>query len=181
MSWSEGFTDLFSSILKVPNPSFTQHRKVPNSGSGSSRSSRVCRTGLSGPNSIYGSNSGNTLPFTAQTPAPLLKKVVLNEKATVESLLKVAAKIGPVVNTIVEKEKAYDAAFESEVPAPLPTYGSSLQGFALLMFFVSYGCLMIVVTIYINATTGNAAMAGGTFVGLLVLAVIIMALIRRYG
>ena len=181
MSWSEGFTNLFSDILKVPNPSLTRHSKPPNSGS-RSRSSRTCRTGRLGPNSIYGRNSGNTLAsVTPKTPSPLLKQIILNEKDTVESLLKVAAKIGPVVNTIVEKEKAYDAAFESEVPAPLPSYGSSLQGFALLMFFVSYGALMIVLAIYINATTNNAAMAGGAFVGLLILAFIVMALIRRYG
>lgn len=180
MSWSEGFTNLFSDVLKVPNPSITRHSKIPNSGSRiRSSSSKECRTGDFGSTRGTVYNSGNTL--TAKTPAPLLKQIIDNEKATVESLLKVAAKIGPVVNNIVEKEKAYDAAFESEVPAPLPSYGSSLQGFALLLFFVSYGALMIIVAIYINATTGNPAMAGGTFAGLLILAFIVMALIRRYG
>ena len=180
MSWSEGFTNLFTDVLKVPNPSLTRHSKIPNSGSRViSSSSKECRTGDFGSTigTVY--NSGN--PITPKTPSPLLKQIILNEKESVESLLKVAAKIGPVVNTIVEKEKAYDAAFESEVPAPLPSYGSSLQGFALLLFFVSYAALIIVLAIYINATTNNAAMAGGTFIGMFILAFIMMGLLRRYG
>jgi len=173
---------MFSDILKVPNPNITQHRKVPNSKRRSTYRNNSCKDDRFNPNRPFSYNRGITLPtITPQTPAPFLRKAIDNEKAAVESLLKVAAKIGPVVNKIVEKEKAYDAAFESEVPAPIPTYGSSLQGFALLMFFVSYGALMIVVAIYINATTGNAAMAGGTFVGLLIGAFISMGLIKRYG
>jgi hypothetical protein len=176
----EGFTNLFTNVLDYPKPTIVKHAKVPNSGSArGSSNSRRCDIPDSKSPSAYVSSSSATV--TAFTPSPFLKKMIANEKETVESLLKVAAKIGPVVNNIVEKEKAYDAAFEAETPAAIPGYGSTLQGFALLLFFVSYGALMIVIAIYINATTGNAATAGGTFIGLLILAFILMGVIKRYG
>jgi len=115
------------------------------------------------------------------TPTPFLKQMLLNEKAAVESLLKVAAKIGPIANTVVEKEAAYDAAFESEVPAARPMYTSTIQGFTLILFFVSFISAIFIVTIYINMTTGNAATAGATFVGLTLLFAVIVALIKRFG
>jgi len=107
--------------------------------------------------------------------------MLLNEKAAVDSLLKVAGKIGPIANTTIEKEAAYDAAFESEVPAPIPTYGSTLQGFTLILFFISYVATMFIITIYINTTTGNATYAGGALMGFIILLAIIIALIKRFG
>ena len=120
------------------------------------------------------------LTVSSSTPTPFLKEVLKKEKDSVESLLKLAAKIGPVAQTVVEEEKAYDAAFEADIPAPIPTYTSTLQGFTFVLFFFSYIAFTIVVAVYINATTGNAANAGGTLVGLLIFGLIIFALLKRF-
>lgn len=186
----EGFANenLFNDLLKIPKSSITKHTKAPNPGNARANSNRGARcatrpgrSGASVSSSAGTSSASITSTVNAYTPTPFLKTLLQKEKESVETLLKLASKVGPVVNTMVENENAYDAAFELETPAPIPTYGSTLQGFTLLLFYVSYAALMIVITIYINATTGNAAAAAGTFVGFIVLGFISMGLIQRYG
>ena len=185
----EGFANenLFNDLLKIPKSSITKHTKAPNPGNARANSNRGrCdtrpgRSGASVSSSAGTSSASTTSTVNAYTPTPFLKTLLQKEKESVETLLKLASKVGPVVNTMVENENAYDAAFELETPAPIPTYGSTLQGFTLLLFYVSYAALMIVITIYINATTANAAAAAGTFVGFIVLGFISMGLIQRYG
>ena len=109
-----------------------------------------------------------------------LKNIIINEKIEVERLLKLAGKIGPVAQTVVDEEKAYDAAFEAETPAPIPGYTDTLQGFTFVMFFFSYTVLAIVITVFINITTGNAANAGGTLIGFIVFGAVIFALLKRF-
>ena len=177
--------NLFNSVLQVPKSSITKTTKAPNPGNARANSSRGGRcaseTRRPGTSGRYGSSGSALSSVNPYTPTPFLKTMLQKEKESVETLLKLASKVGPVVNTMVEHEKAYDAAFEAETQAPIPTYGSTLQGFTLLLFYVSYAALMIVVTIYVNATTANASAAAGTFVGFIVLGFISMGLIQRYG
>jgi hypothetical protein len=86
-----------------------------------------------------------------------------------------------VANTVVEKEKAYNAAFQSKIPAPTPSYGSTLQGFAFILFFWSYIALAIVITIFANGTTGSSAVGAGTMIGFAVVGVLMFSLIKRFG
>lgn len=81
---------------------------------------------------------------------------------------------------MVEIEDASDAAFQSKIPAAIPTYSSSLQGFTFILFFWSYISLAIVASIYINQTTGNTMNAVGTFVGSIVVLILVFALMKRY-
>lgn len=122
-------------------------------------------------------NSG----ISPYTPTPFLKTIIDNEKKAVESLMRVAAKIGPVANTVVEKEKAYNAAFQSKIPASLPTYGSTLQGFAFILFFWSYIALAVVITIFANGTTSSSAVGAGTMIGFAVVGILLFTLIKRFG
>ena len=122
-------------------------------------------------------NSG----ITPYTPTPFLKTIIDNEKKSVESLMRVAAKIGPVAHTVVEKEKAYNAAFQSKIPASLPTYGSTLQGFAFILFFWSYIALAIVITIFVNGASESSAVGAGTMIGFAVVGVLLFTLIKRFG
>jgi len=180
----EGFSvdNLFNDVLKIPKSSIVKSKKAPNPGNTRANSNRVaCATSAPQPGTTTSSTSSVTSTVNAYTPPAFLEELLKKEKKSVDTLLKVASKVGPVANTMVEHEKAYDAAFEAETPAPIPTYGSTLQGFTLLLFYISYVALMIVITIYVNATTGNAAAAAGTFVGFIVLGFISMGLIQRYG
>ena len=169
---------LFTQILKVTESNIKGSKRDPRSYSGTAKPTDKCppppTTDTIPP--ISPAAGGSKI----RTTTPFLKEVIMNEKKTVESLLKLAAKMGPIAQTVVEEEKAYDAAFEADVPAPIPTYTSTLQGFTFVMFFFSYLAFTIVMTVFVNATTGNAASAGGTLGGLLVLGVIIFALLKRF-
>jgi hypothetical protein len=178
----EGFTtnNVFEEILVMPQANIVATTAVPGRA-----------TGITNPNSGSGTcpPAVPTPPVVvvpptsgpnAYTPPPFLKKLIQDEKNSVESLLRTAAKIGPMANTLIESENASDAAFMAKEPAPIPTYGSTLQGFTFILFFWSYVSLAIVVSIYINQTTGSTGNAVGTFVGSMVTLVIIFAIMKRY-
>lgn len=181
----EGFAidNLFNNVLKIPKSTIAKHTKAPNPGNARANSNRArCANPAPQIETVMTGGSiatGSTI--NEYTPPPFLRTLLEKEKESVETLLKLASKVGPVANTMVENENAYDAAFESETPAAIPTYGSTLQGFTLLLFYLAYFALMIVITIYVNATTANPASAAGTFVGFLILGILSIGLIRRYG
>lgn len=127
-----------------------------------------------------GASTGPAFTPPAASPVPFLKGVITKEKEEVERLLKLAAKIGPVAQTVEEEETAYDAAFEAETPAPIPAYTDTLQGFTFVMFFFSYAALAIVMTVFINMTTGDAVSAAGTLIGFIVFGAVIFALLKRF-
>ena len=120
------------------------------------------------------------IPLPAPSPLPFLKGVLVKEKEEIERLMKLAAKIGPVAQTVKDEENAYDAAFEAETPTPIPAYTDTLQGFTFVMFFFSYAALAIVMTVFINMTTGNPVSAGGTLIGFIVFGAVIFALLKRF-
>ena len=174
---------LFQELLKFHPSTITQTQRSASYNSGKSKTSTTCAapggaTAVPGGAAVPGVTASISSP--AASNVPFLKGVITKEKDEVEKLLKLAAKIGPVAQTVEEEEKAYDAAFEAETPAPISAYTDTLQGFTFVMFFFSYIALAIVITIFVNVTTGNAVSAGGTLIGFTVFAAIIFALLKRY-
>jgi hypothetical protein len=176
----EGFTagDVFDQVLRMPKPNIVPTKAVPGKSSGvTNTNSGSCPP----PVVPTAAPTGTATTISPYTAPPFLKKLIQEEKQSVESLLRTAAKIGPMANTVVETEDASDAAFVSKIPAPIPTYGSTIQGFTFILFFWSCISLAIVSSIYINQTTGNTLNAVGTFIGLIILLVMAFGFIKRYG
>lgn len=177
---------LFQQVLQYnQNPSFTRsQRGGGSSSSGKTKTTTTCAAPATPP--VPGGSGGSgglgtpAITPPAASPVPFLKGVLTKEREEVERLLKLAAKIGPVAQAVEEEEVAYDAAFEAETPAPIPAYTDTLQGFTFVMFFFSYMALAIVMTVFVNATTGNAMSAGGTLIGFIVLGAVIFALLKRF-
>lgn len=176
----EGFTaDVFNNILVIPKSNIVPSTAAPGRSSGvTNTNSGTC------PPAVSVTAPPQTPPappgLTPYTPPKFLMQMIINEKDSVESLLRSAAKIGPMANTVVQSDDASDAAFVAKAPAPIPTYGSTLQGFTFILFFWSYISLAIVTSIYINQTTGNTTNAVGTFIGSIVALVIIFSLMKRF-
>jgi hypothetical protein len=170
---------LFKQVLQFnQTPSFRPNRRGDQtSSSGRGKATTTCAT----PPSSQGSGaSTSVIAAPADSQLPFLKGVLMKEKEEIERLMKLAAKIGPVAQTVEEEETAYDAAFEAETPAPIPAYTDTLQGFTFVMFFFSYTALAIVMTVFVNMTTGNAVSAAGTLIGFIVFGAIIFALLKRF-
>jgi hypothetical protein len=162
----------------MPKPNIVPTKAVPGKSSGvTNTNSGSCPP----PVVPTAAPTGTATTISPYTAPPFLKKLIQEEKQSVESLLRTAAKIGPMANTVVETEDASDAAFVSKIPAPIPTYGSTIQGFTFILFFWSCISLAIVSSIYINQTTGNTLNAVGTFIGLIILLVMAFGFIKRYG
>jgi hypothetical protein len=182
---STALQDVFSGVLKLPKSDIVKsNNRIPGlTKQGVPTKGAVCPTKPT-PRSTTGTitrtPSANT-GITPYTPTPFLKTIIDNEKKSVESLLRVAAKIGPVAHTVVEKEKAYNAAFQSKIPASLPTYGSTLQGFAFILFFWSYIALAVVITIFANGASESSAVGAGTMIGFAFVGVLLFTLIKRFG
>ena len=92
-----------------------------------------------------------------------------------------AKKIGPVSQKNIASEDAYDAAFESDPAAALPSGSSSLQGFTIFFFILSFLSLAIVASINVNVISGDTTYAITAFVVFLVLFIVSIALIARFG
>lgn len=168
---------MFNQVLLLPKSNIRQTSSVPGRSSGvTNTKSGTCAAPTPATAPVVASTSGSS----SYTPPPFLKELIKNEKEAVESLLRTAAKIGPIANNIVEDESASDAAFEAKMPAPIPTYSSTLQGFTFVLFFWSFASFAIVIAIYINQTTGNTFNAVGTFIGSIVAMIILFALMKRY-
>jgi hypothetical protein len=97
------------------------------------------------------------------------------------SLLSSANRLYPYTNKKSSADSAYDAAFESDVTAPLPNISGTLQGFTLFFFTLSYFCLAIVFSININQLTGNTMHAVYSFIGFLIIFIMSLSLINRFG
>jgi len=171
---------LFQQVLQFnQNPSFTRsQRGGGSSSSGKTKTTTTCAAPATPPGS--GGSGIPAITPPAASPVPFLKGILTKEREEVERLLKLAAKIGPVAQTVEEEETAYDAAFEAETPAPIPAYTDTLQGFTFVMFFFSYTALAIVMTVFVNVTTGNAVSAAGTLIGFIVFGAVIFALLKRF-
>jgi hypothetical protein len=122
------------------------------------------------------SNPGGDSVETAQKVA-FLRSILTEQRATTDSLLDSAKKMGPVAQKLVAKKAAYDAAFESDLVAPLPNISGTLQGFTLFFFVLSYFSLAIVVSIMSGSATAGLRVFGGFIIGFIVA----IALISRLG
>jgi hypothetical protein len=118
---------------------------------------------------------------TITPDTPFLKDVIKNEKDSIETLLKIASKIGPLAQTVVQKEEAYDAAFETTDPSPIPGPSGTMQGFALLMFFASYLILAIVMTVYVFQSSESEYKAATTLIIFTVGGAIVLSVLGRIG
>jgi hypothetical protein len=110
-----------------------------------------------------------------------VKNLIQQQEDLADSLMDSAKKIGPVSQKIITSEDAYDAAFETDSATALPSGASSLQGFTLFFFILSFLSLAIVASININAISGNTTYAITTFVSFIVLFIVSIALINRFG
>ena len=154
----EGFTDLFNDRLKV------------------NRS--VIRT------SILDSSSNNEIPYTLDSPGiqvDFLRQVLEDKKATADSLMATAKKLGPIAQTASASQDAYDAAFESDKIAPLPNKSGTLHGFTLIFFYISLFFLAIISSVVANQMSGNTTNALITFGVFLLITLVATALIMRFG
>ncbi len=91
-----------------------------------------------------------------------------------------AKKMGPVSQKLVAQKGAYEAAFETDLVAPLPNTSGTLQGFTLVFFTLAFFSLAIVVSILVNQTTGNAQTAAKVFGGFVIGYIVLLAFISNY-
>lgn len=110
-----------------------------------------------------------------------LKSVINEQQATADSLMESAKKMGPVSQKLVAQKAAYDAAFESDLVAPMPNMSGSLQGFALVFFTLAFLSLAIVASVLTNQTTGNLQSALKIFGMFLIAYIVSIAMIARLG
>jgi hypothetical protein len=122
----------------------------------------------------------NAPPQTSGQVA-FLKEMLADKKKTVDSLMDTAKKISPASQSISALEKAYDAAFESDISAPLPNSSASLQGFTLIFFVISFFSLAIVLSVWVNNLTGNTMDAVKTFGIFIIIFFVVFGLLRRFG
>lgn len=111
-------------------------------------------------------------PIGSTDKISFLKKIISEQKDTADSLMDTAKKIGHVSKKISTKKDAYDAAFETDMIAPMPNRSDTLQGYTIVFFVLSFFSLAIVSSIITNQTTGSYKSALYVF-GLFVVAFII--------
>jgi hypothetical protein len=178
----EGFENvamskIFTDLLMIQ----PQEKRVYKGSSGrpktTSSSNPTCPPDNAGPNTLTAGAAATNRP----EPTSFLKTMLIQERNTVDSLMETAKKISPVAKRINQMEDAYDAAFESDIRAPLPGTSKTLQGFAVLLFFISYIALAIIGTIAINSITKSGRAAAGAFVGFVIVGFILLTLIAHLG
>ena len=178
---TEGFSNpdmnsVFNTLLRIKPNKNIHPRKVPQESSkpdGTSCAPSKLQSGQT-PLTMEGVNLDSDTESIS-----FLKTMLIQQKKTADSLMNTAKRIGPAAKRATQMENAYEAAFESDTLASLPRAGGTLQGFILLFFFVSYISLALVTTLAVNAITGSMQKAAGTFVGFIVIGIILMALISR--
>lgn len=115
------------------------------------------------------------------TAVSFLQDAVQSEKDTLDALIKTAKTMQPIAQKAFIKPDAYDSAFESDIKKPLPGAGATLQGFAVLLLFVSYLVLTITCTIATNHSTQSASKAGYVFLGFTIVGAILYSFLIRLG
>jgi len=116
---------------------------------------------------------------SSSSPLPA-QDTLLQQRATVDSLLATAKRMNPIAKKVNQQEAAYDAEFESEVQAAQPKLGSTMQGFLLLFFIFCYVSLTIVTCIAVNTITESGTKAAIAFAMFLVLGLVIASLIIQF-
>lgn len=131
--------------------------------------------------------SGNQAPpaaassSTTQSKIAFLKSILSEQKDTADSLMESAKKMGPVAQKLVAQKDAYDAAFETDLIAPMPNTSGTLHGFTLVFFTLAFFSLAIVASILTNHATGNVNSALTTFGIFLVVFFVAVGIIVKFG
>ena len=128
-----------------------------------------------------GKTMQNTDSTTIGPSTAFLKEMLKDKRDTADSLMDTAKKISPASQTLSSLETAYDAAFESEVAAPLPNSSGTLQGFTLIFFTLSFFSLAFVISVYVNNVTGNTNDAIKVFSFFIVIFFLSFGLLTRFG
>jgi hypothetical protein len=174
----EGFENptmatVFREMLKITPVKNSSGRGPRTAVTGSSSSSGSCP-----PSST--SSSSTTTPSTGSSTSEkiaFLKTIITEQRSTADSLMDSAKKMGPVAQKLSAQKGAYDAAFESDLLAPMPNTSGTLQGFTLVFFTLALFSLAIVASIL----AGDAVSGLATFGGFIIFYVVSLALISRYG
>jgi hypothetical protein len=174
---TEGFENptmakVFTDLLMITPPV----KRLRSGGSTAGASDASCPSS-SGQPPLTSASADTSVPESTS----FLKTMLKQQREAADSLMATAKKINPVAKTINRMEDAYDAAFESDAKASLPVAGQTLQGFALLLFFVSFVSLVLVGTIVVNNVTKSAKITAGFFVGSIVVGMVVLGVIRRLG
>jgi hypothetical protein len=115
------------------------------------------------------------------TNVTFVKNLLEQQHDLADSLMASTKKLVPVSQKNITSEDAYDAAFETDTAAALPSGSSSLQGFTLFFFILSFFSLAIIASININVISGDTSYAIVTFISFLILFIVSIALITRFG
>lgn len=110
-----------------------------------------------------------------------LRQVLEDKKATADSLMATAKKLGPIAQVASISQDAYDAAFESDKIAPLPNKSGTLHGFTLIFFYISLFFLAIISSVVANQISGSTSNALQTFGVFLLITLVATAIIMRFG
>ena len=174
----EGFENptmstLFREMLKITPVSKSNSRgpKIPVATS---------KDGTCPPANSQASPTTASYDSSASQKIAFLKSILSEQRATADSLMDSAKKMGPVSQKLVAQKGAYDAAFETDLVAPLPNTSGTLQGFTLVFFTLAFFSLAIVVSILVNQTTGNAQTAAKVFGGFVIGYIVLLAFISNY-
>lgn len=178
----EGFENptmatLFREMLTV-NPVSKKNSRGPKTAVATSKDGScppASKPASSSPTPSAGSGS------TAQQKIAFLKSILSEQRATADSLMESAKKMGPVSQKLIAQNTAYEAAFESDLVAPMPGISGTLQGFTLFFFVLSYFALAIVVSILVSQTSGNTSDALKIFGMFIIGFLVALGLIARLG
>jgi len=132
-------------------------------------------------NSVFRGMLQTTNAVDIPTRVTFLQNLVQQQEDLANSLMASAKKIGPIGQRKIINDNADDGAFESDIVAPLPNISGTLQGFTLVFFILSFLALAIVSSININYISGNTGYAVYSFICFIVLFIVSMALIIRFG
>ena len=133
------------------------------------------------PSSAAASSSATASSSSAAEKIAFLKSILSEQKKMADSLMESAKKMGPVSQKLSAKVSAYDAAFESELVAPMPNISGTLQGFTLVFFTLAFFSLAIVASIITSQATCNVNSALKIFGGFVILYCVAVGIILRFG
>jgi hypothetical protein len=174
---SDTMQTLFSEILKVDSnydiaSKSSLRTKRPVVSKDGSCPAPVPKSKLGGSPATLSSikSSGDKIAF--------IKSVIKEQKKSVDSLMSSAKKMNPVTQKIKSMDTAYEAAFETDLTAPLPNASGTLQGFTIFFFVLSYFAMAIVVSIMVSQNV-NTVYALRVFGGFILVFILLVALIPR--
>lgn len=175
---NETMQTLFTEMLKVKSSSKVSSAKRTKKAISARAADGTCAPVSSASN---GNSPGNpsSLFNNSDDKVAFLKSVIKQQRETVDSLMASSKKINPVAQKIKTIDTAYDSAFETDITSPLPTMSSTLQGFTIFFFTLSYFSLAIVVCIMLNNQTGSTSNALKLFAALFMAFFILVNLIPR--